>query len=265
MPSTAHSSRSHELVELVEPESSATDSGGKGKPMANQTIIQAITPALKALVAQGEALAGLNHEGVKGYLREALIKLMIEPFLPLSVSVLTGTIVCVTGERKERNEDDLVIFSRDRVPLLLNLGKALIPLEGVLAQIEVKSELKRSDVVKAAKSAIELQRLALPVHGSPAGLIFAYKSDNSVQSEASRLLDVLANEVRYQPGTGFTTSPIQAICIATRGTWMLTELHAQSGWWFVPPDNEKHLLAFASLISNTMYQSAPDRFGVGRY
>jgi hypothetical protein len=234
--------------------------------VANQAIIDAIRPALRGLIAQGQALSSLPHDGVKGYLREVLIRAMIEPFLPPSVCVVTGTIVTLDGVRKARNEDDLVLFSKERMPLLMNLGKALIPLEGVVAQIEVKSKLSRGDVVAAAKAATELQMKSLVEHGAPGGLLFAYASDNTEQTEVRRLLSVLQSpEVNYQPVTGQATSPIQGICVATRGTWLLAGSGGQSGWWFVPPEDEKHLLAFASVISNTMYQTAPGRFGVGRY
>lgn len=150
--------------------------------------IEALRPRLTGFVAEGLALAGLAHPGIKGRLRELLIQRMIEPYLPPSVVVRTGTIVSFTGPRKHRTQDDIVLFWRERAPLLLDMEQSIMPIVGVLAQIEVKTTLTRDGLKDAVMAAEELRDLA--TGEAPGGLIFAYKSDNSETSEPARLLDV---------------------------------------------------------------------------
>src|SRR5438045_3131611 len=99
--------------------------------MASDTLIQAITPRLLGVIAQGQALAGLPHAGVKGRLREILVRDILAPFLPPQVSVVTGTIVASgIDQRIHRNQDDIVLFSHSLAPLLLAGSECIIPLEG---------------------------------------------------------------------------------------------------------------------------------------
>src|SRR6266852_4745090 len=95
------------------------------------------------VIAEGEALSAVNHDGVKGRLREVLVKSAIEPFLPSSVVVRTGIILPRAGTRVIRNQDDVVIFHNEASPLLDDVEPALILLDGVLCHIEVKSKLTR--------------------------------------------------------------------------------------------------------------------------
>lgn len=225
-------------------------------------MIRYITPGLLNVVAEAEALSGIPHAGIMGRLREILLQNAIRPFLPPSVSVRTGTIISLDGDRKHRTQDDLVLFSREAAPLLLDSEQAIMPIEGVVAQIEVKSTLTRADVRDAILAAVELRELA---NGeAPAGLLFAYDSDLKKGPEDERLIDVL-REVGFNADSGQAASPIQMVSVATRGTWLLVEKDGKSGWWFAPPDEARHLLTFISVISNTLYKKQGAKYGVGAY
>jgi len=58
--------------------------------MAHELMIQTLTPRLMSNIEQGRALSAINHPGIKGRLRELFIQDMIRPFLPPSVTPLTG-------------------------------------------------------------------------------------------------------------------------------------------------------------------------------
>jgi hypothetical protein len=225
-------------------------------------MIRILTPRFLHVVAEARAIGELRHPGLIGRLREILVQNVIQPFLPPTVDVRTGTIVSLDGEREHRIQDDIVLFSHEAAPLLMDWEQAVMPIEGVLAQIEVKSTLTRADVRDAVLAAVELRELGAGT--APIGMLFAFDSDLNVQSEADRLMDVL-REVGFVAVAGQATSPIQLITVATRGTWTLTSRNGVSGWWFVPPDEARHLFTFASVISNTIYHSRGARYGVGAY
>jgi hypothetical protein len=225
-------------------------------------MISAIRPRLLGIVAQGKALGGVSHPGIIGRLREIFVQDMIRPFIPPTVVALTGTIVSLSGNRQHRRQDDVVLFAKDRAPLLMDLEQAVIPIEGVLAHVEVKSTLTRDDLKKAVLAAAELRDLS--VGRAPAGLIFAYDSDIAAgSSEAMRLLSVL-EELKLVTTSGQASSPIQMLCVAAHGTWILISKENREGWWFVGPDDAKHLLTFASVISNYAYGTLAGQ-GVGAY
>lgn len=226
--------------------------------MANLMAIEILRPRLAGFRKQAKSFATLRHPGLKGRLREVLLREIIEPFLPPLVVVKTGTIVDSGGERKHRTQDDVVLFSRARAPLLWEAEDSIMPMEGVLATVDVKTKLTRRALRSAAGAAMELGHPLVPHGGkTPLGIVFAYTSDlKRKTSEARRLLDVL-EEIGFSPKPRHATSPIQLICVADRGTWVLTGAKDRSGWWFVKPDGEHHLLAFLSILSDTVYRPTP--------
>lgn len=241
--------------------------------MAHKDMIEMVRPRLRGIMAQGEALAHLDHPGVKGRLREIFVQDMISPFLPPSVIVRTGTIVSLNGDRKQRNQDDVVLFSKERAPLLMDHHEqAVIPIEGVLAHIEVKSVLKKADLKNAVQAAVELRDMAVkqapieqaPIEQAPVAIVFAYRSDMTNGSELDRLLDVL-RETNFSVTPGQASCPVQMLCVATRGTWLLTKIGDREGWWFAPTEEERHLLTFASVVSNSIYKAQSGKHGVGDY
>ena len=88
--------------------------------MADRRMIEIIRPRLLGLLAEGKAMAHLPHASMKGHLREVAIERMVKPFLPASVVAINGTIVAPNTHRVERNEDDIVLFSLDRAPVLVH-------------------------------------------------------------------------------------------------------------------------------------------------
>lgn len=234
--------------------------------MADRRMIEIIRPRLLGLLAEGKAMDHVPHDGVMGRFRELAIEKMVKPFIPPSVVATNGTIVFPNAKRQVRNEDDIVLFSLERAPLLVDGTPAIIPIKGVLANVEVKSTLRRNDVCKAVKAAIELRDFMPRDEKAPASLIFAYTSDNSKQTEVKRLMSVL-DALNFCPTSGQASSPIQCICVADRGTWLLLDLEGRkAGWYFVRcGEDVRHILCFVSILSNYCYIEERDAHGVGTY
>lgn len=185
--------------------------------MPNQMVTDIFTARSQALKAEDKALGGLAHRGVRGTARELLIRQVLGPLLPPQIQVITGTIIgWRTPQRSERNQDDLVLFNTTLGPLLWSEpGCAIMPIQGVVGHIEVKSQLRDADVVDAVKAAAELVPMGEGV--APAGLLFAYGSDLSgtKTTELDRLVRAL--EQHWHPATGQATSPLQCLCVAGVG------------------------------------------------
>jgi hypothetical protein len=229
--------------------------------MANQMMVDVFLARARSLQHEATALGQLSHDGVLGTARELLLRALIAPLLPPDVEVLTGSIINSNGiNRIERNQDDVVLFDHNRAPLLWSApGCALIPIEGVVAQIEVKSTLNAGGVRDAVKAASEISGLA--VGEAPPGLLFAYASDLSGagKTELDRLLKAIGQE--WHPVAGQATSPIQAICVVGVGCWILTSIQTVGQGWFFVPD-ALGMLAFVSVLSNYLYRA---RTGAGAY
>lgn len=209
-----------------------------------------------------KALAGLEHAPLKGRFREILIQELLAPYLPPHVDTLSGTIVGCNGEHREaRNEDDVVLFDHTLAPLLHNTGgrDSIMPITGVRAHIEVKTTLTLSDVTGILAAAAELIRMVpdtppgKPRRTLPVGLVFAYDSNIAANLHIPDLLLDRLEAVGYRPSSEQTPCPIQGVCVMGRGSWFLTEKDGASGWYQVDANEDRELLAFVSIVSNSAY------------
>lgn len=229
------------------------------QPLLQQTVLA----RLRGLLGEARAVGLVNHQALKGHVRELLVRDLLRPFLPPSVSAEMGTIVAPNGLRIERNQDDIVVYGRELAPLMSYGGASILPLSGVLAHLEVKSTLTASDIESAARAAIELQRLA--DGEAPLSLLFALSSDAPIASEAGRMIEAL-RRINYTPAPGQSGSPVQVICVADKGTWSLCRVRDRAdGWYSIKTDEDRHLLAFVSLLSDSIFSIRGSHTGLGPY
>jgi hypothetical protein len=226
--------------------------------MVATPIVELVRARFHNIKETAKALTlAVEHDALRGRFREILVEDLIAPYLPPSIELLTGTIIGANGEKRAvRNEDDIVIFDHSWAPLLLKTrGRdAIIPVTGVRAQIEVKSRLTLDDVTNALKAAIELNRISL--YTAPIGMLFAYDTDISKKTYIPELLLREIRALKYNPSSGQTTCPIQGVCIVGRGSWLLVSKKGYpDGWYEVDAENDNELLAFLSIVSNSMYNN----------
>ena len=147
----------------------------------SSAALEVLRPRFEGMLVEAHALSALPHPGIKGRLRELLVERMIRPFLPPPVITCSGMIISRESSRTHRVQDDVIIFDPSKAPPLLSDEQSLLPLEGVVAHIEVKTRLTRRDVEKAILAAWELRDLASDL--APIALLFAFHSDLKRQSE----------------------------------------------------------------------------------
>lgn len=224
--------------------------------MASPPVIEFVRARLSNVKACAASLGVVTHAALRGRFREILAQDLLVPYLPPQIELLTGVIVGANNEqRHERNEDDIVLFDHSWAPLLLKTrGRdSIIPVTGVRAHIEVKSTLTLDELKNAVTAAVEINRLA--IGQAPAGLIFAYATDIGANHHIPDLLLAQLQRTGYEPSRGQTTCPIQGVCILGRGSWFLTELNGNAGWYEVEATDDRELLAFVSIVSNFAFDN----------
>ena len=89
----------------------------------------------------------IKHNGLVGQEGEKIVATFLRERLPSSIGVTTGEVLDVEGGRSRQT--DVVLFDAMRTPMLFTgEGKDthVVPAEGVLAVIEVKTRLRSSDL-----------------------------------------------------------------------------------------------------------------------
>lgn len=142
--------------------------GKKGSPdPPGDRYIPAMTMLLehfaaveRALISQAGIQAGVGHSLHKGTPREAFIRDFLKEHLSERVAIGTGEIISSDSKPGEsRNQHDIVIYKRDYPKLHLGGGIDAFLAESVVATIEVKSTLTKSDAESSFKSARKIKQL----------------------------------------------------------------------------------------------------------
>lgn len=171
-------------------------------------------------IEMARSLRCLTHNGLKGELREVVIREMLEPFLPPGCVIGTGEIV--TAYEDTSNQIDVVIADRTILPPVLIRDSGIFPIESCLMTIEIKSKLTAGELKKADKSARHVAKFR---HAPPVGenqhpereiehvipFLLAFETDlvENKKSEVQRYLDSIGNE---HPA-------IHGLCVIGRGYW----------------------------------------------
>jgi len=189
----------------------------------NSTYRDLILANVQAAVGAARAAKGITHKGLKGQLREIVIRDLFRPLLPADVGVGTGKII--TADNHQSRQKDIVIFDKRILPPILFEGRTgLFPVESVLYTIEVKSILTKGELKSSHTGASELLDFNY-ISGK-------YDDDNEpIDHKIERVIpEILAfdsdlgaqgkEEVqRYDELRGQEEPAIRAICVVGRGHW----------------------------------------------
>ena len=118
-----------------------------------QTLIQAYsTSIVRGLIERTKSLSNLNHKLLKGELRELFVSNILDSFLTNQFGIGSGIIVNQKGEQS--NQTDIIIYdNRVLPPFIKEQHLGVYPAECVLATIEIKSYLRKNELLKAEVSA----------------------------------------------------------------------------------------------------------------
>ncbi len=218
-----------------------------------------------------------NHPSITGDAREQIVRDALRNILPARIEVGKGRVI--GGNSDPSKQIDIVLFD-GRFPVLRMGTDALYPVEGVVATIEVKSELNESELRSAFENAFSVMRIlpsfvkedadawlaqresdgATPEqaveqllwHLAPRTYVFAFDGLRSLRAQAEALQTCLSTTMRGTLSRPFIPSVIVgggAVTVARDDQW----------WVTVPePENQRQIDQKGVAIT---FESAA-RFGI---
>ncbi|MCF6734881.1 DUF6602 domain-containing protein [Blastococcus sp. KM273129] len=103
----------------------------------------------------------LDHNLSKGEAAEESVRSFFRRYLPASLGVTKGQVIDSKGQRTRQL--DVIIYDVARTPMLFSSdedGHRLVPVEGVLAVIEVKTKVGPSDAEGIVKNMLSVKQLS---------------------------------------------------------------------------------------------------------
>ena len=143
-----------------------------------------------------EVTEPLEHNGVKGSLREEILTKCLKELLPQKYSVGSGIIVDA-DQTQSRQQDFFIYDAFDSTVFLKRSSYQVVPIESVYATVEIKSSLNKNELEKCVKNIQSVKKLKLtpagtrhwtpPTENQVMGMVFAYTSDISLETVIKNL------------------------------------------------------------------------------
>jgi hypothetical protein len=90
-----------------------------------------ILARVQAAIGAARASTGITHSGLKGQLREIVIRDLLRPLLPADVGVGTGLII--SSDNQESKEQDILLYDKRILPpVVFEEYRGMFPIESVL-------------------------------------------------------------------------------------------------------------------------------------
>jgi hypothetical protein len=127
-----------------------------------EAIMHAVAEEMRASLAKTRS--GVSHHLSKGEALEEVVRGFLQRHLPEGLAVTHGEILDAVGKRS--GQADVIVYDRHRTPKLYvsdEGGHQVVPAEGVLAVVEVKTSISASDIpgiIKHMQSVKELKKSA---------------------------------------------------------------------------------------------------------
>lgn len=208
----------------------------------------------------------LEHPGLRGRFRELLVDGMLEPWLPPTVACATGTVISFANQYRKKTQEDILLIDRSISPSVLlkpRVQEGVFLRNSVLARIEVKSCLEKSDVADFKTSCEEFRQLKLDLTNEQ------IKADMIRMEEINFLFSFDSSALKETTLNWFCDikdGSISAVCVANKGFWKWTGT-AWSEFICSRPivdgnecpvenaekDASERVAAFASFVSNTAF------------
>jgi len=107
---------------------------------------------IKGLNEKAKSISDLEHNLLKGRLREYFISDILEAYCTTQLGIGSGIIINQDGEQSK--ETDIIIYDKRILPpFIINKNLGIYPAECVLSTIEVKSRLQKTEIKESNKKA----------------------------------------------------------------------------------------------------------------
>lgn len=104
--------------------------------------------------------AALDHAGTKGSAAEEIVREFLETALPRSLGITVGQVIDHHGNLS--GQSDVIIYDALATPMIFSSaqgGQQTVPIEGVVAVIEVKTKLRKGDLDQIVNHAAALKSM----------------------------------------------------------------------------------------------------------
>jgi uncharacterized protein DUF6602 len=150
-----------------------------GRPPGSETFRQLLRDRGVVVAARGREAGFYEHGPTLGAAREGVLREPLQEVLPDRYGVVSGEVRA--HDDSVSGQWDVLIYNRLETPrMYLSPGAAVLPIEGVLAAISVKSKLDKRAIYEVAEAAARLRamsRKSLPPKPRSRGLapaVFAF-------------------------------------------------------------------------------------------
>lgn len=218
----------------------------------------------QAAIGAAEAVTGIGHSGLKGQLREIVIRDLLRPLFPANIGLGTGEII--TADNQHSQQQDVVVFDKSIVPpILLEGTTGVFPIESVLFAMEIKTVLTAAELKSSIENANQLRSLRyLPgeydsddklMQSTTKAIIPIVLAFHSDLSESGKTELDRFNEIG---GSSTSEPPIQIICVVGRGCWTWRDT---DGWraWPTKSYPLKEVVILIAVMMNSYKQIALSR------
>ncbi len=243
----------------------------------NKLYYGMVVSRIRKALEDSRVASNYDNQVLKGRAREIFVSDLLVPFLDKSYGVCTGIII--DSEERHSNQIDIIIYDTAVVPpVMLTEGEGVIPYEGVLATIEVKTSLNSEELAKGVKNARSVKALTfrpqeilsplckvcldkngpIPFKQSPVCYIFAFKSNLAKGEESERLnkcVENLNNSSKIK-----VDLPISALCVADKCFTYCTDMKSTPPKFkTIRKNEENNVLEFILNVVNSCNVRAVER------
>lgn len=160
----------------------------------------------------------LQHQGVKGGIREDALKHALRDLLPLKYSIGSG--IVVDAYDTQSKQQDFVIYDGFGSPVFLKSeSQVILPVESVYATTEIKSTINKGELEIAIGNVASIKKLQKSLFHPPGvnivpsnfiySSVFAYTSDVDIMTLKKRF-DEMSRDIIF-------SQRISTICILDQG------------------------------------------------
>lgn len=246
-----------------------------GKDGKTNMILYNLRLMAKNLMAEfQEVTEPLEHNGVKGSLREEILTNCLKELLPQKYSVGSGIIV--DADQTQSKQQDFFIYDAFDSPVFLKRSSyQVVPIESVYATVEIKSSLNKNELEKCVRNIQSVKKLKLtpaktlqwtpPRENQVIGMVFAYTSDISLETVIKNL-----NKFNREMKIPYEEQ-INMICVLDKGIIVPLEKNGLNNIRLMPNNNtmlcktrgsvEENLSLFYLILQyhlNLLIKAVPD-------
>jgi hypothetical protein len=230
-----------------------------------RTLIQKDSSSLiEGMLSRVKSLS-LTHKLTEGELKELFVSNILRQFLPIQFDIGSGIIVNHRGDQS--NQTDIVIYdNRIMPPFIKEQAIGVYPAESVIAVLEVKSHLRKRELLSAEASTVKLYDTVY----DPAGFYKGYSPEpykplcGVIGFEGNGCRELSDREV----GVSWLNEHIKhlfLICIPTKHCWGKVGLPTPT-WRFRQADPKTHeeTKKFVAILLDNVRSRSEARHQLGR-